>query len=99
MTKRLELARELAAGAISWVTPAAFLRDVARALAEALYLWGTLRDVVPRQTRVVRGGSWRETEQNARVSKRFAAKHWRTDITIGIRCAADLEQEGDPSAL
>ncbi len=49
--------------------------------------------------KVVRGGSWRETEQNARVSKRFAAKHWRTDITIGIRCAADLEQEGDPSAL
>ncbi|MBH0198701.1 MAG: formylglycine-generating enzyme family protein [Nitrospira sp.] len=49
--------------------------------------------------KVVRGGSWRETEQNARVSKRFAAKHWRTDITIGIRCAADLEQEGDSSAL
>jgi formylglycine-generating enzyme required for sulfatase activity len=43
--------------------------------------------------KVVRGGSWRETEHNARISKRFAAKHWRTDITIGIRCAADLEQE------
>jgi formylglycine-generating enzyme required for sulfatase activity len=43
--------------------------------------------------KVVRGGSWRETEQNARISKRFAAKHWRADITIGIRCAADLEQE------
>ncbi|WP_173046248.1 SUMF1/EgtB/PvdO family nonheme iron enzyme [Nitrospira sp. KM1] len=39
--------------------------------------------------RVVRGGSWRETEHNARLSKRFAAKHWRTDITIGIRCASD----------
>ena len=48
--------------------------------------------------KVVRGGSWRETEHNARLSKRFAAKHWRTDITIGIRCAADLEQEGDSSA-
>lgn len=48
--------------------------------------------------KVVRGGSWRETEHNARISKRFAAKHWRTDITIGIRCAADLEQEGEASA-
>jgi formylglycine-generating enzyme required for sulfatase activity len=49
--------------------------------------------------KVVRGGSWRETEHNARVSKRFAAKHWRTDITIGIRCAADLEQEsGSPAS-
>ena len=44
--------------------------------------------------RVVRGGSWRETEANARLSKRFAAKHWRTDITIGIRCASDLVQGG-----
>jgi formylglycine-generating enzyme required for sulfatase activity len=41
--------------------------------------------------KVVRGGSWRETEHNARLSKRFAAKHWRTDITIGIRCASDLD--------
>jgi formylglycine-generating enzyme required for sulfatase activity len=49
--------------------------------------------------KVVRGGSWRETEHNARLSKRFAAKHWRTDITIGIRCAADLEQEsGSPAS-
>jgi len=48
--------------------------------------------------RVVRGGSWRETEHNARLSKRFAAKHWRTDITIGIRCAADLELENGASA-
>lgn len=44
--------------------------------------------------RVVRGGSWRETEHNARLSKRFAAKHWRTDITIGIRCASDLDGGG-----
>jgi formylglycine-generating enzyme required for sulfatase activity len=42
--------------------------------------------------KVVRGGSWRETEHNARLSKRFAAKHWRTDVTIGIRCASDLDQ-------
>jgi len=46
--------------------------------------------------KVVRGGSWRETEQNARLSKRFAAKHWRNDITIGIRCAGDLELSGPP---
>ncbi|WP_455378350.1 formylglycine-generating enzyme family protein [Petrachloros mirabilis] len=49
--------------------------------------------------KVVRGGSWRETEHNARLSKRFAAKHWRTDITIGIRCASDLDIEGnEPSS-
>jgi formylglycine-generating enzyme required for sulfatase activity len=42
--------------------------------------------------KVVRGGSWRETEHNARLSKRFATKHWRTDVTIGIRCAGDLDQ-------
>jgi formylglycine-generating enzyme required for sulfatase activity len=47
------------------------------------------------ELRVVRGGSWRETEHNARLSKRFAAKHWRTDITIGIRCASDLDQGGN----
>ncbi|MDH4152923.1 MAG: formylglycine-generating enzyme family protein [Nitrospira sp.] len=41
--------------------------------------------------KVVRGGSWRETEHHARLSKRFAAKHWRTDVTIGIRCASDLD--------
>ncbi|MCP9453169.1 MAG: formylglycine-generating enzyme family protein [Nitrospira sp.] len=41
--------------------------------------------------KVVRGGSWRETAHNARLSKRFAAKHWRADITIGIRCAADAD--------
>lgn len=46
------------------------------------------------QLKVVRGGSWRETEQNARLSKRFAAKHWRTDITIGLRCASDVDTGG-----
>jgi len=46
--------------------------------------------------KVVRGGSWRETEHNARLSKRFAAKRWRTDITIGIRCASDADAGDDP---
>ena len=48
--------------------------------------------------KVVRGGSWRETEQNARLSKRFAAKHWRTDITIGFRCAGDPDLVGSSPA-
>lgn len=39
------------------------------------------------QHKVIRGGSWRETQHNARLSKRFQAKMWRTDSTIGIRCA------------
>lgn len=43
------------------------------------------------EIRVIRGGSWRESAQNARVSRRFQAKHWRADITIGIRCAKDVE--------
>jgi len=47
--------------------------------------------------KVVRGGSWRETEHNARLSKRFAAKRWRTDITIGIRCASDADAGDDPA--
>jgi len=47
--------------------------------------------------KVVRGGSWRETEHNTRLSKRFAAKHWRTDITIGIRCASDADAAGNLS--
>jgi formylglycine-generating enzyme required for sulfatase activity len=42
--------------------------------------------------KVIRGGSWRETSHNARLSKRFAAKKWRTDSTIGIRCARDAEE-------
>ncbi|MEP6934940.1 MAG: SUMF1/EgtB/PvdO family nonheme iron enzyme, partial [Nitrospirota bacterium] len=48
--------------------------------------------------KVVRGGSWRETEHNARLSKRFAAKRWRTDITIGFRCASDMETSDSPAA-
>ncbi len=44
------------------------------------------------QHKVIRGGSWRETPQGARLSKRFQAKMWRTDSTIGIRCARDAEE-------
>lgn len=45
--------------------------------------------------KVIRGGSWRETPLNARVTKRFQAKLWRTDTTIGIRCAKDaVDDEG-----
>jgi sulfatase modifying factor 1 len=39
------------------------------------------------QNRVIRGGSWRESPNGARVTKRFQAKIWRTDATIGFRCA------------
>ena len=42
--------------------------------------------------KVIRGGSWRETSHNARLAKRFTAKKWRTDSTIGIRCARDAEE-------
>lgn len=48
--------------------------------------------------KVVRGGSWRETEHHARLSKRFAAKHWRTDVTIGVRCASELDPASAPGA-
>jgi formylglycine-generating enzyme required for sulfatase activity len=41
--------------------------------------------------KIIRGGSWRETPLNARLTKRFQAKMWRTDSTIGIRCAKDVE--------
>ena len=41
------------------------------------------------QNRVIRGGSWRESPAGARVAKRFQAKIWRTDATIGFRCAKD----------
>lgn len=39
------------------------------------------------QNKVIRGGSWRESPNGARVAKRFQAKPWRTDATIGFRCA------------
>jgi formylglycine-generating enzyme len=50
------------------------------------------------QHKVIRGGSWRETPQNARLTKRFQAKMWRTDSTIGIRCARDPD-DPKPTAL
>jgi formylglycine-generating enzyme required for sulfatase activity len=49
------------------------------------------------QHKVIRGGSWRETEHNARLSKRFQARMWRTDSTIGIRCARDVESAPEPA--
>lgn len=45
------------------------------------------------QHKVIRGGSWRETPHNARLAKRFQAKMWRTDSTIGFRCAKDAESK------
>jgi len=48
--------------------------------------------------KVIRGGSWRETPHNARLSKRFAAKMWRTDSTIGIRCARDVDDSPKTSS-
>ena len=39
--------------------------------------------------KVIRGGSWRESRLGARVTKRFSAKMWRTDATVGFRCAKD----------
>ncbi len=39
------------------------------------------------QNKVIRGGSWRESPAGARIAKRFQAKPWRTDATIGFRCA------------
>jgi formylglycine-generating enzyme required for sulfatase activity len=50
------------------------------------------------QHKVIRGGSWRETEHNARLSKRFQAKMWRTDSTIGIRCAKSAEESATPDS-
>ena len=46
--------------------------------------------------KVIRGGSWRESRVGARLTKRFSAKMWRTDATVGFRCAKDIEQ---PSTL
>ena len=39
--------------------------------------------------KVIRGGSWRESRLGARLTKRFSAKLWRTDATVGFRCAKD----------
>jgi formylglycine-generating enzyme required for sulfatase activity len=42
--------------------------------------------------KVIRGGSWRESRIGARLTKRFSAKMWRTDATVGFRCAKDVEK-------
>ena len=47
--------------------------------------------------KVIRGGSWRESRLGARVTKRFSAKMWRTDATVGFRCAKDPPTENTPS--
>lgn len=43
---------------------------------------------------VIRGGSWRETKRNVRASKRFQAKPWRHDVTVGFRCAKEVDADG-----
>lgn len=43
--------------------------------------------------KIIRGGSWRESRLNARLTKRFSAKMWRTDATIGFRCAKDPDPD------
>jgi formylglycine-generating enzyme required for sulfatase activity len=47
--------------------------------------------------KVIRGGSWRESRLGARVTKRFSAKMWRTDATVGFRCAKDPPTDNVPS--
>jgi formylglycine-generating enzyme required for sulfatase activity len=67
---------------------------VADSYAEDFYQKSPYRDPKgPEQgeQKVIRGGSWRETKKNARPSKRFQAKPWRHDITVGFRCAKDVE--------
>lgn len=41
--------------------------------------------------KVIRGSTWRDSKLNARLTKRFSAKMWRTDATIGFRCTQDVE--------
>jgi len=68
---------------------------VADSYDEAYYKKAPYRDPSgpeDKDLKVIRGGSWRETAHNARLSKRFQAKMWRTDSTIGIRCAHDAEE-------
>ncbi|UCE63642.1 MAG: SUMF1/EgtB/PvdO family nonheme iron enzyme [Nitrospirota bacterium] len=47
--------------------------------------------------KVIRGGSWRESRIGARLTKRFSAKMWRTDATVGFRCAKDEEKVNSQS--
>jgi formylglycine-generating enzyme required for sulfatase activity len=70
---------------------------VADSYAESFYQKSPYRDPKgPEQgdQKVIRGGSWRETKNNVRSSKRFQAKPWRHDITVGFRCAKDVEADG-----
>ena len=48
--------------------------------------------------KVIRGGSWRESRLGARVTKRFSAKMWRTDASVGFRCAMDPPNPSSPSS-
>ncbi|MFQ5992112.1 MAG: formylglycine-generating enzyme family protein [Nitrospiraceae bacterium] len=67
---------------------------VADTYGEHFYTASPYRDPVGPEDgehKVIRGGSWRETPHGARVAKRFQAKMWRTDSTIGVRCAKDPE--------
>ena len=41
--------------------------------------------------KVIRGGTWRDSKLNARITKRFSAKMWRTDATMGFRCALSVD--------
>lgn len=43
--------------------------------------------------KVIRGGSWRDSKLSARLTKRFSAKMWRTDSTVGFRCAKGVEPD------
>ena len=46
--------------------------------------------------RVYRGGSWNESNVNARTAKRFTAAPHQTSAVIGVRCAADGPPEKAP---
>ena len=48
--------------------------------------------------KVIRGGSWRESRLGARVTKRFSAKMWRSDASVGFRCAMDPPNPSSPSS-
>jgi len=50
------------------------------------------------ENKVIRGGSWRESRIGARVTKRFSAKMWRNDASVGFRCAKDPPTETPQSS-
>jgi len=47
--------------------------------------------------KVIRGGTWRDSKLNARITKRFSAKMWRADATMGFRCALGVDAYEPPS--